>query len=641
MLLHLSFRGPAHRVIAKNPIAIGGCLSLHWQVWSDEGEEPWVVEVLWWGIPDSLPLGSHLIQGSHPFTGVCLQFHQGQSSGGRGSGSAEQGCLRAGSASKSRLLQPVIHGYESFRGVETGHQPFHSELEDSADILQDGDTSIRSSLGSSGGLDGVSGLEGCVLSGVNAPGFTQVPQFHGGGEGVPVQGTLLWPFHCSASFSQGHGSCVSDYTQDGGTTSSLPGRLVASGILTRAGSPCSENSAPTLEAPRDCCQLGGVSGDSDSADGISGSHPGLTVFRASPALKRVEKLLSIGDVFLSCVSQPVSSWLELLRVLSSMIQLVPGGRLRMRSLQLTLRRQWDQIDQSLLVEWSPVIQDDLSWWLDRDRLVLGVSLEQVSPQLELWSDASDVGWGAHLDEQFASVLWAPEDVERSINARELLAIESALKWFAPLLAGLSVAVFADNSTAVSYLRNQGGTRSSFLNSIAQRILRWAEDLSMVISPQFIMGKHNVLADALSRPRQILGSEWMLKQEVFRDLCRRWPVSIDLFATSQNHRCSLYFSPYHDHNALGTDALLQNWNGWQAYAFPPWSLIPAGLKKLRSSSGVLLTIVAPYWLPRPWFPDLLDLVVDGPVALPQSRDLLRQPHFHRFHLGVSRLCLHAW
>ena len=313
----------------------------------------------------------------------------------------------------------------------------------------------------------------------------------------------------------------------------------------------------------------------------------------------------------------------------------------MRSLQLTLRRQWDQIDQSQLVEWSPVIQDDLSWWRDRDRLVLGVSLEQVFPQLELWSDASDVGWGSHLDEQFASGLWAPQDVERSINARELLAIESALKWFAPLLASSSVAVFADNSTAVSYLRNQGGTRSSFLNSIAQRILCWAEDLSVVIFPQFIMGKHNVLADALSRPNQILGSEWTLKQEVFRDLCRRWTVSIGLFATSQNHRCSLYFSPYRNHNAMGTDALLQNWNGWQAYAFPPWSLIPAGLKKLRSSSGVLLTIAAPYWPQRPWFPDLLDLVVDGPVALPQSRDLLRQPHFHWFHLGVSRLCHHAW
>ena len=62
------------------------------------------------------------------------------------------------------------------------------------------------------------------------------------------------------------------------------------------------------------------------------------VFRASPALKRVEKFLSIGDTFLSCEQQPVSSWLELLGVLSSMIQLVPGGRLRMRSLQFVLRR---------------------------------------------------------------------------------------------------------------------------------------------------------------------------------------------------------------------------------------------------------------------------------------------------------------
>ena len=87
------------------------------------------------GISDSLPLGSHLIQGSHPFTGVCPQFHQGQSSGGRGSGSAGHRCHRAGSASISRLLQPVIRGYESFRGVETGHRPFHSELVDSADIL--------------------------------------------------------------------------------------------------------------------------------------------------------------------------------------------------------------------------------------------------------------------------------------------------------------------------------------------------------------------------------------------------------------------------------------------------------------------------------------------------------------------------
>ena len=65
----------------------------------------------------------------------------------------------------------------------------------------------------------------------------------------------------------------------------------------------------------------------------------------------------------------------------------------MRSLQLVLRWHWDHVDQSILVEWSQEVRQDLDWWLDRARLEHGVSLEQVSPQLELWSDASDVGWG--------------------------------------------------------------------------------------------------------------------------------------------------------------------------------------------------------------------------------------------------------
>ena len=159
----------------------------------------------------------------------------------------------------------------------------------------------------------------------------------------------------------------------------------------------------------------------------------------------------------------------------------------MRSLQLALRRQWDQVDQSQLVKWSPEIRLDLEWWLNHGRLELGISLEQVSPRLELWSDASDRGWGAHLDESVSSGLWAPEEVELSINVRELLAIKRALLWFVPHLVGSSVAIFADNSTAIAYLRNQGGTHSSLLNSIAQRILRWAENLPIVISPQFIMG----------------------------------------------------------------------------------------------------------------------------------------------------------
>ena len=160
----------------------------------------------------------------------------------------------------------------------------------------------------------------------------------------------------------------------------------------------------------------------------------------------------------------------------------------------------------------------------------------------------------------------------------------ALQHFLPLVRNTSVAVFADNTTALAYLKNQGGTRSAVLNQTAQDLLQWAELHSVTLLPQFIMGRNNVLADALSRPNQILGSEWTLKLSVFQQLRKRWPVAIDLFATSLNHRCIPYFSPFHDPNSIGTDSLLQPWDGWQAYAFPPYALIRAVLKKLHSTSG---------------------------------------------------------
>ena len=53
------------------------------------------------------------------------------------------------------------------------------------------------------------------------------------------------------------------------------------------------------------------------------------------------------------------------------------------------------------------------------------------------------------------------------------------------------------------------------------------------------------------------SEWSLDMDIFRSLTRQWPGMIDLFATSDNHRCSIYFSPYRDPLSAVTDALLQS------------------------------------------------------------------------------------
>ena len=180
-------------------------------------------------------------------------------------------------------------------------------------------------------------------------------------------------------------------------------------------------------------------------------------FVASPSPDRIARLLSLGEGFLSSVQQPATCWQSLLGTLSSLTHLVPGGRLRMRSLQFQLHRNWDRVEDSTLVSWTPACRLDLLRWLDEPRLQRGVSLAQVSLDLDFWSDASDVGWRALLGPEVVSGLWSPEEVGVSINARELLAVEKGLLHFQSSLRGSIVAIYMDNSTAVAYLCKSGGT----------------------------------------------------------------------------------------------------------------------------------------------------------------------------------------
>ena len=219
-----------------------------------------------------------------------------------------------------------------------------------------------------------------------------------------------------------------------------------------------------------------------------------TSFRASPSQERISKLQSTAEEFQSSASPPASLWLSLLGVLSSLAHLVPGGRLRMRSLQLCLHRSWDHLDLEAPVSVSAECLRDLQWWLHLPRLSLGVSLCQVSPDLHFWSDASDVGWGAHLDRQVASGLWDSHQAALSINARELIAVKLGLHQFQSSLRGRTVAVFCDNTTAVAYLRKEGGTRSPLLNDYFASVFTVEEDREEATPYQMTVAAQLFLVD---------------------------------------------------------------------------------------------------------------------------------------------------
>ena len=186
-----------------------------------------------------------------------------------------------------------------------------------------------------------------------------VPQVRSVREGVPVQASWLWAFHGSSCLHAVHGSSL-------GFSSPVrhsSGRCLDDWLIPAASR---EQVLLALDTVFHLCHSLGVVVKWEKSRLVPTQrmvYLGVLLdsvsFRDSPAQKRVEQLLSIGNVFWSCEEQPVSSLLELLGVQSSVIHLVPGGRLRIQSLQLVLRCAWDHCNQSALVSWTPEIRLDL------------------------------------------------------------------------------------------------------------------------------------------------------------------------------------------------------------------------------------------------------------------------------------------
>ena len=366
--------------------------------------------------------------------------------------------------------------------------------------------------------------------------------------------------------------------------------------------------------------------------------------KAFPSEERIGNLLSLVGKFLAIRAPPAEMWQQLLGHLASLTQVVPGGRIRMRRLQRQLRLCWSQASQepSFPVPWNSLIQEDLRWWSDMGNLLQGQSFGSPIPDIHATSDASTKGWGMTLATHSVQGSWTPEEQRLHINLLELRAIRLGLAHFQALVKDKVVSVVADNTTALAYIKKGGGTVSLSLSKEAVRLLKWAEGNNTSLVTGFIRGKNNVTADALSRKHQVLPTEWTLHQEVCNDLWRTWgqPV-LDLFATRDNYRIQAFVSPHPDQMAVATDAFSVRWDGLHLYAFPPYGLIQRVLNKLLTARDTSLVLITPFAPRKPWWPDLLSLAAEPPRRLPLRPDLLRQPHFHRFHRNLQGLNLIGW
>ena len=159
-------------------------------------------------------------------------------------------------------------------------------------------------------------------------------------------------------FHTGHGSCFRHSPLLGYPHEAVPRRLARPVLFPRLSPSRSSGGSRSLPVLHLCRELGIVVNleKSHLVPSQVVQYLGVVIdsrsFRASPSSERVARLRSTADAFLSCSDLPASTWLSLLGILSSLSHLVPGGRLRVRSLQLCLHRSWDREDQSVRIPWS-------------------------------------------------------------------------------------------------------------------------------------------------------------------------------------------------------------------------------------------------------------------------------------------------
>ncbi|XP_044132862.1 uncharacterized protein LOC122925568 [Bufo gargarizans] len=254
--------------------------------------------------------------------------------------------------------------------------------------------------------------------------------------------------------------------------------------------------------------------------------------------------------------------------------------------------------------------------------------------IRITTDASPWGWGAHSDGNFWQGRWDLRTRACTSNYKELKAVERVLTVAVPEVLDKRLVFYSDNSTTVAYINHQGGTKIPSLIFLCQEIFKIAEDRNLLISAVHLKGKENTVADFLSRV-ELSQAEWSLNGEVFSQIILKFGTpTIDLFATRRNRKTERFFSLNRTESPTAVDSLAQDWSREHGYAFPPISLIPQVLKKVRREGASIIlvnfkSLIEPIWIEAIEFKnpihlptsDILDVCLEILFAIPDEDQII--------------------
>lgn len=309
----------------------------------------------------------------------------------------------------------------------------------------------------------------------------------------------------------------------------------------------------------------------------------------------------------------------LARVIGHLVACFPGvqyGKLHYRNMEMEKSRALahHKGDFNKDMRLSKDVHAELDWWLSNIHSA-SRKIDHGRPVAVLRTDASLIGWGATMDGRVTGGRWTTAEAREHINYLELMAAFFGLKCLCSKMHDTHIRIELDNSTAVCYINEMGGTKSIKCNQVAQKLWEWCIDRDIWVSAGHIPGVSNVTADRASRNFNDR-TEWKLDSRIFHAMLNDLGVSpdIDLFASRLNFQIQKYVSWQPDPDAICSDAFSLTWSDFSVYLFPPFCLINRCVQKVIADKarGVIIT---PLWPTQSWFTPLMHILTHPPLLLP--------------------------
>ena len=339
--------------------------------------------------------------------------------------------------------------------------------------------------------------------------------------------------------------------------------------------------------------------------------------------EKVERLRTAALEALNARTITVHNLEKLIGLMESCRPVTPLAALKYRSLQRQLlKAKFPERNPKLVISLSPTSIANLVWWTKDTRFKTNCTadLQEPTPTLHIWSDASMEGCGSHTSRgEFSQRSWDENEKTCHINFLELRSAKEAAEEFSR--PGDRVRMHIDSKVAASYITKQGGTRSNAL-SVEARAL-WEEMHARNVSlltPHWISSADNCVADYLTQHRI---TTWELKLDpiLFNTILSHFDLqpSLDAFASAEAHQLERYMSWEADTNAVGRDALLCHWDD-VTFCFPPVPLIPKVVNKVKKEK-IEAILVCPMWPASLWWLQVQQMLRSPPFPLPSYKQAL--------------------